>query len=249
MANWYQHVENALTSLKTMPGAGRKLKEKIEGIQISLREYNRKSAEIHEKNMMGATSADMVTQISALAEQKKIMMEELSSIALAVRQNLSVNAETIVRDVQRKNRCNMLIFLSIIIAAIIVIHLFIQKRIVHTLFQITEKLYASSEKVARMSAEISSRNRDLAEGASYQAGSAAQASEALDAVSGKSRQNAADTGAAREVIRRTHEHIQQITLHMKKTRRPCPKSGPGRNKSGKSFRPSMTLLFRPGFWL
>ncbi|MEZ4529122.1 MAG: methyl-accepting chemotaxis protein, partial [Desulfobacterales bacterium] len=212
-----QHMENALTSLKTMPGAGRELQEKIEDIQLSLAEYTRKSAEIHEKNMMGTTSADMVPQISDLADQKKIMIKKLSSIALAVRQNLSANAASIVHDVQRKNSYNILMFLSIIIAAVIVIHLFIQKRIVRTLFRITEKLYASSEKVARISAEISSGSRELAEGASHQAGSVAQASAALEAISGKSRQNAADTGTAREVIRGTHEHIQQLSLYMKKT--------------------------------
>ncbi|MGE0085830.1 MAG: methyl-accepting chemotaxis protein [Desulfococcaceae bacterium] len=211
------HVENALTSLKTMPGAGRKLKEKIESIQTNMTEYTRKSEDIHEKNIGGASSPDMVLQISQLADQKKIMIRELRDIELAVRQNLSDNVAAIIHDVKKKNSYNMIMFLAIIVTAAIVIHLFIQKRIVRTLFQITEKLYESSEKVARISAEISSGSRELAEGASHQAASVAQASAGLEAISGKTRQNAANTGTAREVIRNTHEHIQKQNSCMEKT--------------------------------
>ncbi len=211
-----QYVDSFLTDLKIMPGAGRDLKEKIETIQMRLKEYTRKSEDIHQKTIAGVTSPEMVQHVSLLAEQKKIMIGELRKISLGVRQNISENVAAVIHDVQRKNRWNIVMFLAIIIAAVIVIHLFIQKRIVRTLFQITEKLYESSEKVARISAEISSGSRELAEGASHQAGSIAEASAALDAISQKTRQNAGNTGTARDVTHKTHAHIQKLNLYMEK---------------------------------
>lgn len=212
-----QKVDTYLNSLKGIKGVRPELIKEIDRILHKFREYTKKSEEIQRKTIAGATGPEMVQQISALSEQKKILEKEFLNIHSAVRRNLSANVDALIDDVKRKNDYNILVFIVIIVGAVTVIHWIIQKRIISTLFHITEKLYESSEKVARISAEISTGSRELAEGASHQAASIAQASAALEEISVRTRQKASDTRLARELRDRTHMYIEKLNICMQKT--------------------------------
>ena len=212
-----REVEGNLNKLKSLKGINENLYVRINELLILFKKYTASSDIIHKKTIEGETSAEILQQINQLASDRDKIKTELDKLSGEVQINLSENVSSIINRVKTNNLRNISFSIIIIVVSVLIIHWLIRKSIIGTLFRITERLYESSGKVAKISSDISYASSELAEGASEQALYIARTSASLEKLSIKTRQNAADTEQARISRNKTYDNINELSSYIDKT--------------------------------
>jgi methyl-accepting chemotaxis protein len=114
----------------------------------------------------------------------------------------SVAAEMLLNRIWR-----IAIIAMIVVAAVILMGVYIIRNLSKTLGRISDSLNEGSDQVASASGQVSSASQSLAEGASEQAGSIEETSASLEQMSSMTKQNAENARQADALMKETHQVV------------------------------------------
>ncbi|MBW2100564.1 MAG: hypothetical protein JRG68_07390, partial [Deltaproteobacteria bacterium] len=207
-------VKTALNGLKSLSGISEKNQQNIIEISTILESYTDSANSVYYKMSRDETDDVSEQDIVHLTEENKNISKKLNELSIAVQHNVSENISSVIKNAKKSNNINVILSLLIIGISVFIIFIVIKRSITRVLYQLSEGINKSSQRVASGSFQIFSASQSFSEGASEQAASIEETSSSLEEMSSMTKQNADNADQADNLMKKTNHVVDKANESM-----------------------------------
>ncbi|MBW1940194.1 MAG: hypothetical protein JRI28_02240 [Deltaproteobacteria bacterium] len=207
-------VKTTLNGLKSLSGISEKNQQNIIEISTILESYTDSANSVYYKMSRDETDDVSEQDIVHLTEENKNISKKLNELSIAVQHNVSENISSVIKNAKKSNNINVILSLLIIGISVFIIFIVIKRSITRVLYQLSEGINKSSQRVASGSFQIFSASQSFSEGASEQAASIEETSSSLEEMSSMTKQNADNADQADNLMKKTNHVVDKANESM-----------------------------------